>query len=54
MKRLQDEQLYEDGCFNLLLLHAHDETEEMVPEYYKMFLQALLDKGVQFVEPSFL
>ncbi len=38
---------------HLLLLHAHDETEELVPEYYKEFLSFLLQKGVVFVKPEF-
>ena len=60
MKRISGEdsevypKLYEDGSYHILLLHAHDETEEMVPEYYKMFLDDLLSHGVQFVYPGFI
>lgn len=46
--------LFEDGGSHILLLHAHDETEEMVPEYYKKILGVLLEKGVEFIPPAFL
>ena len=54
MKKIDQEYISEDGTFNLLLLHAHDETEELVPEYYKTFLGALIEKEVQFVPPKFI
>ena len=60
MKRMNDKNpevgpaLYEDGSVHLLLFHAHDETEEMVPEYYKIILGDLIEKGVQFIEPEFI
>ena len=38
---------------NLVLIHAHDETEEMIPGYYQKFIGALIDKGVVFEEPRF-
>ena len=46
--------LFEDGASHILLLHAHDETEKMVPGYYKRFLDELIGKGVKFVKPAFL
>ena len=39
---------------HIILLHAHDETEELVPEYYKRFIGYLLEKGVTFTEPGFI
>ena len=39
---------------HILLLHAHDETEEMLPEYYKLFIEHLLEHGVVFDAPGFL
>lgn len=48
------EGLLVDGTQHLILLHAHDITEELVPEYYKHFIQYLLDNGVEFIEPEFL
>ncbi|MCR5595549.1 MAG: polysaccharide deacetylase family protein [Lachnospiraceae bacterium] len=46
--------LLEDGGNHILLLHAHDETEEMEPGYYKRFIDYLLDKGVTFDKPEFI
>ncbi len=43
----------EDGS-HLLILHAHDETEELVPEYYRTLLDLLLDNGFVFDEPEFI
>ena len=45
--------LLADGSSHILLLHAHDETEEIVPEYYKLFIERLLEKGVVFEKPEF-
>ena len=42
-----------DGGEHILLLHAHDETEELVPEYYKHFIDCLLENGVEFIKPEF-
>lgn len=46
--------LFEEGNRHILLLHAHDETEEMVPEYYKLFIDHLLENGLTFDKPGFL
>lgn len=43
-----------DGSWQMVLLHAHDETEELVPEYYKLFIEELQKNGVEFVEPEFI
>ena len=41
------------GGFHFILLHAHDETEELVPEYYRLFIEYLLEHGVTFERPQF-
>ena len=46
--------LFKAGSRHLLLLHAHDETEEMVPDYYKLFINELLKNGFEFEKPAFL
>ncbi len=46
--------LFGEGNAHIILLHAHDETEEMLPGYYKLFLDHLLENGVVFDEPKFL
>ena len=39
---------------HILLLHAHDDTEALVPKYYALLLDDLLRNHVQFVAPEFL
>lgn len=46
--------LFGENNRHILLLHAHDETEEMLPEYYKLFVEHLLENGLTFEEPRFL
>lgn len=46
--------LFGENNRHILLLHAHDETEEMLPEYYKVFIEHLLENGLTFDEPQFL
>lgn len=46
--------LFAEDNRHILLLHAHDETDEIVPEYYKLFVEHLLENGIIFDEPSFL
>ena len=46
--------LLEDGCEHILLLHAHDETEDLVPGYYRIFIEEALKNGVEFTGPEFI
>jgi len=46
--------LFGENNRHILLLHAHDETEAILPEYYKLFLDHLLENGLTFDEPKFL
>lgn len=39
---------------HIILLHAHDETEAMVPEYYKQFIDYMLENGMTFDVPEFI
>lgn len=60
MKRIHDPNpangapLLKEGSEHIVLLHAHDETEELVPQYYKILLDELLANGVTFVAPEFI
>lgn len=60
MKKIYDSEpsdgapLFKENSNHILLLHAHDETEEMVPEYYKIFIEELLKNGVEFIAPEFI
>lgn len=46
--------LFAENNTHILLLHAHDETEQMLPEYYKLFIEHILENGMVFDEPKFL
>ena len=46
--------LLEPGSHHIILMHAHDETEELYPEYYRHLIDYLLEKGVRFADPAFL
>lgn len=46
--------LFAEGNKHILLLHAHDETEEIYPQYYKEFIDCCLERGLKFEEPRFL
>ena len=46
--------LFAENNRHILLLHANDETEEMLPEYYKLFIEHLLENGLVFEGPAFL
>lgn len=39
---------------HIILLHAHDHTEALFPEYYKILIQFMLEQGVEFLKPEFL
>jgi peptidoglycan/xylan/chitin deacetylase (PgdA/CDA1 family) len=43
-----------DPGSHILLMHAHDETDEMVPGYYRLFIDRLLNNGVIFDIPEFI
>ncbi len=38
---------------HIILLHAHDETEIIVPDYYRILIDFLLKNGVSFDSPTF-
>ena len=43
-----------EGNSHIILFHAHDETDEMVPKYYEKIIGHLLECGVKFEGPAFL
>lgn len=43
--------LLEDGGSHILLIHDHEETEDLVPGYFKMFIDYVLEQGVIFDKP---
>lgn len=48
------EALFHEDHRHIVLMHAHDETEEILPQYYRLFLGHLLDHGMSFDEPAFI
>lgn len=43
----------EDGS-HLIIIHAHDETEELVPGYFRTLIDLLIDNGFVFDPPEFI
>lgn len=39
---------------DIILMHDHEETLAMVPDYYKIMLEHVMENGVTFVEPTFI
>lgn len=60
MKRIDDffgqiaDGTIDSNSKHIFIIHAHDETEELVPEYYKTFIDEVLSRGVQFDAPTFM
>jgi hypothetical protein len=46
--------LLEDVSYHIILMHVHEATYAMVPDYYKIMLEHIMENGVTFVEPEFL
>lgn len=46
--------LYGESQRHILLLHAHDETEAVLPRYYQLFLEELIKNGILFDAPKFI
>ena len=39
---------------HFILMHAHAETEEILPRYWQHLIDPLLERGLRFVKPTFL
>lgn len=46
--------LFAEGHRHILLLHDHEESEALLPGYYRLFIDHLLDGGITFDMPQFL
>ena len=46
--------LFAENARHILLLHAHDDTDALMPNYYQRMLDHLLENGVVFDAPRFL
>lgn len=38
---------------HIILIHAHDDSEAVYPEYYKAMIDFMLEKGMKFEKPEF-
>lgn len=60
MEKIHDPQpeegaaLLAEGNSHIILFHAHDDTDEMVPRYYEKIIGHLIECGVKFDGPRFL
>ena len=46
--------LFGENQRHITLMHAFDETDAIMPGYYRLFLDHLLEHGVTFDEPAFI
>lgn len=46
--------LFGDDLKHIILLHAHDYSHELAPDYYKHILEKMLANGTEFLAPEFL
>ncbi len=46
--------LLEDGTNHIILMHDHEETLAMVPDYYKIMIEHVMENGVTFKQPEFI
>ncbi len=46
--------LHEEGAHNIMLIHDHTLTDELVPGYFQDIIERTLEAGVTFVRPQFV
>lgn len=46
--------LFGENQRHIVLMHAHDETDAIMPGYYRLFLDCLQEHGVVFDQPAFI
>ncbi|AOZ93000.1 polysaccharide deacetylase family protein [Paenibacillus crassostreae] len=46
--------LLEENTNHIILLHDHENTEALIPEYYKILIDYVMEQGVEFVNPKFV
>ena len=46
--------LLKEGSCHFILMHAHDETDAVMPGYYKTLIDHALDNGVRIIDPAFV
>lgn len=46
--------LFGENQRHIVLMHAHDETDVIMPGYYRLFLDSLQEHGIVFDQPAFI
>ena len=46
--------LFGENQRHIVLMHAHDETDAIMPGYYRVLLDHLQENGMKFDVPSFI
>ena len=46
--------LFGENQRHIVLMHAHDETDAIMPGYYRQFLDCMQENGVVFDKPAFI
>ena len=46
--------LLEEGSNHIILMHDHEETLALVPEYYRIMIEHIMENGVVFEAPEFI
>ena len=60
LKRIHDSNpasggtLLDEGSNHIILMHDHEETLAMVPDYYMIMIEHVLENGVTFAAPTFI
>lgn len=49
-----DVDLFGEHAHHLLLIHDHEETAAIIPNYYQKIIDYVLERGLQFIEPAFI
>lgn len=43
--------LLENNLYHIILIHDHESTDNILPDYYKKLIDYVIDQGVEFIAP---
>ena len=46
--------IFNKNEYNIVLLHSHDDTERIVPGYYKRLIDMMLEQNVEVMKPEWI
>jgi len=46
--------LLAENAYNIVLIHDHEKTEEVYPDYFYKIINYVIDSGVEFIKPDFI